>query len=56
MRSAEEAGAQNIESDFAAFLDDVYGARDEKTDAALAEKERLFQELRREIEAEEAAE
>jgi exonuclease SbcD len=56
MRSAEEAGAQNIESDFAAFLDDVYGARDEKIDAALAEKQRLFQEIRREIEAEEAAE
>jgi exonuclease SbcD len=55
MRGAEEAGAQNIESDFAAFLDDLYGGRDEKNDAALSEKERLFQAIRKEIEDEEAA-
>jgi exonuclease SbcD len=56
MQNAEETGARNIESDFAAFLDDLYGGRDEKNHAALTEKERLFQEIRREIEAEEAAE
>ncbi|MDR1095758.1 MAG: exonuclease SbcCD subunit D [Spirochaetaceae bacterium] len=55
MRGAEEAGAQNIESDFSAFLDDLYGGRDEKNDAALSEKEKLFQAIRKEIEDEEAA-
>ena len=57
MRNAEEA--QDIEYDFAAFLDDVYGGRDENDDAAFmaafAEKERLFKEIRKEIEAEDAA-
>jgi exonuclease SbcD len=57
MQSAEDAGARSIESDFATFLDDLYGGRDgNAAAAALAEKERLFQAIRREIEAEEAAE
>jgi exonuclease SbcD len=55
MRGAEDAGAQNIATDFAVFLDDLYGGRDEKSDAALTEKEKLFQEIRKEIEEEEAA-
>jgi exonuclease SbcD len=55
MRNAEEEGAQNIKDDFAAFLEDLYGDRDENNGAAFAEKTRLFNEIRKEIEAEEAA-
>jgi exonuclease SbcD len=55
MRGAEEAGTENIESDFAAFLDDLYGGRDAENGTVLSEKEKLFQEIRKEIEDEEAA-
>jgi exonuclease SbcD len=56
IRSAEEEGAGDIERDFAAFLDDLYGDQGEDSGAAFAEseKKRLFNEIRREIEAEEA--
>ncbi|MDR0637634.1 MAG: exonuclease SbcCD subunit D [Spirochaetaceae bacterium] len=53
IRNAEEV--EDIGYDFAAFLDDVYGGRDEDNGAAFAEKERLFNEIRKEIEAEDAA-
>jgi exonuclease SbcD len=61
IRNAQEDGTRNIEHDFAAFLNDVYGVygdgseNSEKNGAAFVEKARLFQEIRKEIEAEEAA-
>jgi hypothetical protein len=57
IRSAQDAGAGDIERDFAAFLEDLYGDSGEDGGAASAEaeKKRLFNEIRREIEAEAGA-